>query len=128
MSDDGLTGPVQVSKEDFEKWYHRLKDICHLLIQRGYAVGANPKWKSMMKDMQDRMLEDETWSHADAIPVVFSKNIAESDIRPVDPDTLRILTFKQVNNSSGGFGRYKGLLIPQGDKLHEVDWKRKRDD
>lgn len=125
---DGLTGPAKISKEDFEKFYHRLKDVCHLLMQRGFAVGGNPKWKSYLKDMQERMLEDETWPHADAIPVVISKDIAETDIMAVDPETLKTLTLREVNKSGAGFGRYKGLLIPQDDVLHEIDWKRERDD
>jgi hypothetical protein len=123
---DGLTGPVKISKEDFEKWYHRLKNIAHLLHQRGYALGGNPKWGSMLRDMQERMMEDETWPHDDPIRVVISNDIAETDILPVDPETLKTLTLAQVNNSTAGYGRYKGLLIPQGDTLHQVDWRRKR--
>ena len=125
---DGLTGPVQISAEDKQKWYHRQKDIAHMLVQRGFAFAVNVKWKSMMRDFQEQLIEDETWPHADAIPVVVHPDVSETDIMAVDPETMKTMTLEKANGSQAGFGRYKGLLIPQGDTLHGIDWKRDRSD
>lgn len=126
MSDDGLTGPVQISAEDKQKWYHRMKDIAHMLHQRNLGFAVNVKWKSMMADFQEQLIEDETWPHDDPISVWTHPDVKETDIMATDPTNMRLMTFAQANNSTAGFGRYKGLLIPQGDRLHEIDWKRDR--
>ncbi len=128
MSNDGLTGPVQISAEDKQKFYHRVKDICHMLLQRKLAIAVHPKWKGLMADMQEEMMEDPTWPHKEAIPVVVTWRVKDTDIMAFDPVKGQPITLTEANGSGAGFGRFDGLRIPQGSKLHDIDWTRKRPD
>lgn len=125
----GLTGPIKLSNEDMEKFYHRVKDICNMLVWRGYGLAANPEWKHYLKDVYERMVEDDTWPHKNKVPpLVLSKDVDRLALMAVDTDTMKTITFEQVNNSRKGFGKFKGLLIPESAKLHDVDWAGGRDD
>ena len=117
---DGFTGPSQLSKLEKEMWYHRFKDFANPIQQRGFAIGCHPVKKQFLIDQLERLKEDETWTHGENVPpLVVTKQINEDDIRPVDRETLKVLTMKQVNKSKKGFGRYKGLYIPNSDGLHD---------
>lgn len=119
---DGVTGPVQIPKEVFERWYHRMKDFLNPIHARGFGIACHPEDKAMMVDMLEQLGEDDTWPHDEVPPLLASKRVKRGEVRPVDKDTLAVVTMAHVNNSKKGFGRFNGLYLPTGTELHDP-WK-----
>lgn len=112
------TGPVGPSREDREKWYHRFKDFCYVLMHRNFGIVANPAEKGLVKDSLERMQEDESWTYGKEVPpVFFTSRVKRGEIRPVDPATMKELTMAAVVQSQRGFGRFSGLWTPGRDGL-----------
>lgn len=118
------TGPLKPPKVVFEQWAHRMKDFLNPIQQRGFGIAINPKDKGMIVDMLEWLKEQDTWQHGHEVPpVVVTSRVKEGEIRPVDPETLKVLTMAQVNKTRTGFGRYGGLLLPNRDGIHDP-WKK----
>jgi hypothetical protein len=118
------TGPIGPTKEQWEKWYHRMKDFMNPLQLRQYGVACHPDDEGMIKDMLERLLEDDTWPHAEVPPLVTSNLVKRGEVKPVTLDTLKQVHMSQVMSSSKGFGRFGGLVVPKGrgEGLHDP-WK-----
>lgn len=111
------TGPVGFSKLEWDIWYHRMKDVCHMVYQRRHALICNPADEALMRDMLERLPEDDTWPH-DNIPDLYTHaTVPKGSVFPFDPITEAIRTFEQINRSRRGFGRWAGLELPTKDGL-----------
>lgn len=124
MSD--YTGPVGPTKEAWEKWYQRMANVARMLWhpERRQGFACNAKDEAMMRDMLDRLKDDEDWQWDEVPPLVVSRVVPPGEIRAVDPNTIEILRFDQVLRSNKGHGRFAGLLTPQRDELHNP-WRQK---
>ena len=115
------TGPVRPTQHQMQKWYHRTKDFLNPIQRNGYGIAVHPQDEALMRDLLEQLLEDPTWTHDDVPPMVVAKmgNIQQGEIRPVDPKTLNVVAMRQVLRSAKGFGRFDGLVLPDGhDGLH----------
>lgn len=121
MPDDGFTGPLRASKEQLETWYHRMKDFMNVLQSRQMGVACHPSREPVIRDMLERLIEDDTWPHDEVPPLVTSITVKPEEIRPVDLETMKTIHLQQVTNSRRGFGRFGGLLVPKGkgEGLHD---------
>lgn len=108
------TGPVKPTKEQWEKWYHRMKDFINPIHQRGYGIVCNPKDEAMMKDMLERLVDDETWPHDGVPDLVTTKLIPEGQVQPISVEDLKVVRMREVVGSNRGFGRFNGLALPSG--------------
>ncbi len=108
------TGPIQPTKEEWEKWYHRMKDFMNPLQQRQLGIACNPKDEAMMKDMLEQLLEDETWAHEDVPPLIISNQMQIGEVQPITLTDMKIIQMREALGSSIGFGRFKGLALPSG--------------
>jgi hypothetical protein len=113
------TGPVKPPKEEMEKWYHRFKDFCNPIQQRGFGIVAHPDEKGLIKDSLERMQEDETWPHGREVPpAFFTPRVQAGQLMPCDHDTMKVLTMSAVTGAQKGFGRFAGLYLPGSAGLH----------
>ena len=84
----------------------------------------------MMSDFLERLVEDETWPHKYAPPLVtateYQKKVGGRDItvplRPgnilqIEPDQLSIKVTSEILKSRSGFGRFDGLATPHREGL-----------
>ena len=119
------TGPIQPTKRQMEKWYHRTKDFLTPIHRQGYGIAVHPKDEGLIRDLLEQLLEDPTWPHDDVPPMVVATmgNIAQGEIRPVDTKTLNVVAMRQMLGSSTGFGRFGGLMLPDGHEGLHNPWR-----
>lgn len=108
------TGPVRPTDEQWEKWYHRMKDVMNVIHQRNQGVACNPREEAMMIDMLERLDEDDTWPHDEVPRLVTSIQCKPGEIMAVRLEDMKVITMRQLLQTNAGFGRFRGLSTPSG--------------
>jgi hypothetical protein len=118
------TGPLKPSEREMEQWYHRMKDALNPIQLNQFGVACHPDDEPMIRDMLERLIEDDTWPHDEVPPLVTSTLMKRNELRPVALETLKQVHMRNVVNARTGFGRFGGLLLPRGrgEGLHDP-WK-----
>lgn len=122
---DSYTGPLGIPKEIWEAWYHRMKDMFHTVQQRGLGIAVHPDDAAPIRDMLERLVEDETWPHGtDVPPLIESRLMQRGQVQPCNAQKGTIMTLREAVQSDTGMGRYSGLLLPRkGRQLPRWDGK-----
>jgi len=113
------TRPMRVPDDQMEDWYVRFKNVAGMLHQRSYGIGCNPKDQAFIRDMLERLAEDEDWRHEEVPILVIHRGIAEGTFMPVEnaAATAKIITMRQAVKSRTGLGRFSGVSLPKNGEI-----------
>lgn len=122
------TGPMKVPEEMMEDWYQRLVNVAIPLKRRGLGLACHPKDHAFMRDMLERLMEDERWKFDEPMVLVVHSAIQQGTFQPVkDADTTaKILTMTQAMKARRGLGRFTGISLPNNGEISDPFREKRR--
>ncbi len=96
-----------------ERWYHFFLDANKTAARLGHGIACNPKQKSELMDMQERVAEDDMWPKGVPLPpLVVHVKVPAGQYMFIDTNTMKVLTAQAAVKSNKGLGRFKELYTP----------------
>ena len=94
------------------RWYEIFLDQVKAAHRRGYGIATNKAHESAMKDMMERVFEDELYPFDDLPPLVVHRDVPPGEYRMVDKATMQVLSMQAAMNSNTGLGRFQKVWTP----------------
>lgn len=94
------------------RWYETFLTTCVAAKQRGLSLICHPDHKQAMMDMLERVAEDQLYKYPEPPAIVFYTGMPRGEVKLIDEQTKKTLTFQEAMKSGRGVGRIKQLLTP----------------
>jgi hypothetical protein len=94
------------------RWYETFLDVVKAAKRREMGVAVHPSNQSPIRDMMERVYEDELWNLGDLPPLLVHSDVEPGTYQLVDVDTLNLISFRAAMGKEKGLGRFTTIYTP----------------
>lgn len=94
------------------RWYETFLDVCKAAKRREMGIAVNPSNEAPIKDMMERVFEDELWTMGDLPPLLVHSDVPPGTYQLVEPTTLKLISMAAGMGKETGLGRFSRLYTP----------------